>query len=499
MAYKQNNNPFNRKISSPLRHSVVNSEGKSWKHSHRNSGVSGSFEGGKIIRGSEDFNKRKNRAVVDSDTDTRKMESGKRATSKNYAKDYADQLARGYNMGAITGGQFLAEEYNPGKGKFELFKGGDLIDFSTRGANIGEGGMYNVTYGERDNFVAPETQVTSDEIYEMMVQGGGLVSIVDGKIVAGNPNDVRFSERGTTGSEKSTFANQHHSGLANDYVPEGYTIDERSNERSNEPKKKYTVKELLERRKNQKPTVVDATEIVNYPNRKLTVKELIERRKQKFEKSNSAINRVMGNSPLNTGHEEMTDDERGGYNTQGDPRVNTITKIVYDEKGRPIGERDTITTEQDYIRQKEIPGTETPGDTGPNFKEDCEGIVMNVGNVSKSGKFKCDLNPNPPINTPGETVDPEVKEDMYTDSNVEEVYRPYEPDPVPDPVPDPEPVFEFDLGSGRKKKKQFDLELPEVNLPSLGLDELNILKKKCGGCRQRGLIQRAILALGGGI
>ena len=252
---------------------------------------------------------------------------------------------------------------------------------------------------------------------------------------------------------------------------------------------------MLDLRRKKKP--VDPNAVVNTtsvdPNRKLSVKELLERRKQK---SNSAINRVMGNSPLNTGHEEMTDDERGGYNPQGDPRVNTVTTIEYDEKGRPIGERDITTTEQDYIRQIEIPGTETPGDPGPNFKEDCEGIVMNVGNVSKSGKFKCDLNPNPPINTPGETVDPEVKEDMYTDSNVEEVYRPYELDPEPEP----ELVdINFDLGQGSIKRNDFSIDLPDVNLPSLGLDQLNILKKKCGGCKQRGLIQRAILALGGGI
>jgi hypothetical protein len=156
---------------------------------------------------------------------------------------------------------------------------------------------------------------------------------------------------------------------------------------------------------------------------------------------------------------------------------------VYDEKGRPIGEKDITTTEQDYIRQREIPGTETPGDSGPNFKEDCEGIVMNVGNTSRSGKFKCDLDPNPPINTPGETVDPEVKEDMYTDSNVEEVYRPYEPDPEPEPVVVRD---RFNTSSGSLRGKGLEFTLPQ--LEGMSFSQLKAAKSKCGSCKSAGLI-----------
>ena len=57
MGYKQHNNPFSRKISSPLKHNVVSSEGKSWDHSHKNGKVTGRVRQGKIIRGSEDFMK----------------------------------------------------------------------------------------------------------------------------------------------------------------------------------------------------------------------------------------------------------------------------------------------------------------------------------------------------------------------------------------------------------------------------------------------------------
>ena len=65
-----------------------------------------------------------------------------------------------------------------------------------------------------------------------MVQGGGLVSIVDGKIVAGNPNKVRFSEEGTTGSGHSTFGNIYKHDLADDYVPEGYMTEQAYKDRS---------------------------------------------------------------------------------------------------------------------------------------------------------------------------------------------------------------------------------------------------------------------------
>jgi len=466
MGYKQHNNPFSRKISSPLKHSIVNSQGKPWSHSHKDGRVSGRVMGGKIIRGDKDFMKRRNRAVTDDDTKTKRMKDGKRATSKNYAKAYADQLARAYNMGAITGGQFLAEEYRPGKGKFELFKDGDLIDFSTRGGNIGEGGMYNVQWGEREGLVAPETQITADEIYDMMVQGGGLVSIVDGKIVAGNPNKVRFSEEGTTGSGHSTHKLLFQSDLADDYIPEGYMTeqayqDERANQRG-----------------------------------KMTVKELLELRKQK----NNPINRVMSNSPLQSNHDEMTDDERSDYNISGDPRVSTVTEIVYDDNGRPIGEKDIITTEQDYIREREITGDPTPPPP-PNWNDCYINGVFQTGMVVGEGPdaIKCEF--RDPDDTPPDPVEPTIETDQYTDTNVEEVFRPYEPEiTTTEEEEQPEdPLFEFDLGGGRKKKRGFDIELPDIPLPELGLDQLNILQKKCGGCRQRSLIQRAILALGGGI
>ena len=77
----------------------------------------------------------------------------------------------------------------------------------------------------------------------------------------------------------------------------------------------------------------------------------------------------------------------------------------------------------------------------------------------------------------------------------------FPPDPTdPDPEPEPELVdINFDLGQGSIKRDDFSIDLPEINLPDLGLDQLRILQRKCGGCKQRSIIQRAILALGGGI
>jgi hypothetical protein len=196
----------------------------------------------------------------------------------------------------------------------------------------------------------------------------------------------------------------------------------------------------------------------------------------------------------------MTDDERSDYNISGDPRVNTVTEIVYDDNGVAIGERDIITTEQDYIREREITGDPTPPPP-PNWDDCYINGVFQTGMVVGEGPdaIKCEF--RDPDDTPPDPVEPTIETDQYTDTNVEEVFRPYEPDiTTTEEEEQPEdPLFEFNLGGGRKKKRGFDIELPNIPLPELGLEKLNILQKKCGGCRQRSLIQRAILALGGGI
>ena len=59
MGYKQHNNPFSRKISSPLKHNVTNAAGETWRHSHTDQGRVVSLEA-KNISGSSDFGKKAN-------------------------------------------------------------------------------------------------------------------------------------------------------------------------------------------------------------------------------------------------------------------------------------------------------------------------------------------------------------------------------------------------------------------------------------------------------
>ena len=71
-----------------------------------------------------------------------------------------------------------------------------------------------MTASEAKNIVVPENQYSEDDIYEMMVQGNGLVSIVDGKIVAGNPNEVRDENN-----------------MVRERIASDYTMDERGRKR----------------------------------------------------------------------------------------------------------------------------------------------------------------------------------------------------------------------------------------------------------------------------
>ena len=91
MGYKQHNNPFG-KIISPLKHNVRSSKGEEWKHTHYSTGrIAGNVERGRLISGDADFNKKTNRAVRDERTGTKRLPDGSRATSENYAREYARQ------------------------------------------------------------------------------------------------------------------------------------------------------------------------------------------------------------------------------------------------------------------------------------------------------------------------------------------------------------------------------------------------------------------------
>lgn len=486
MGYKQQNNPFSRRISSPLQHNVTNTAGESWKHAHNSRGKTISLEA-KSIAGSSDFGQRANRAVKSKETGTKRLSEergGGRATEKNYAMDYANQLAGMYNRGELIGGQFIADDFDKRKSKFSIKN--NKVKIKPRFKSVGESKDYNVQYADEVEGFDPEvgyqtaeTQYTPDQIYDMMVQGGGMVSIVDGKIVAGNPNEVKYELTDADRENPRFSGTSRYSTSFQDagYVPEGY-MDERSTTKV-DPSRKLTVKELLDLRKNKKPVdpnaVVNTTELPKNPNRKLTVKELLERRKQK---SNSAINRVMSDSPLQSNHEGMTDDERsnqareGFVYTPGEEVVATRTEEVYGPDGNIIGYNDITDTTVTNTGTRNTPGTtkvitEEPNETPPNWDDCYKNGVFQTGATVGEGvnAIKCELKPNPGPNPGGDPIveqtQPVTEEHMYNDVNTETVFRPIEVE---------EPVVQrdrFSRDSGSIRGKGFELKLPSVDLSEL--------------------------------
>ena len=451
MGYKQHNNPFSRKISSPLKHNVTNAAGETWRHGHRKNGNTVSLES-RNIAGSSDFGKRANRAVRDQETRTKRLSDergGGRATEKNYAMDYANQIADMYNRGELVGGQFIADDFDKRKSKLSIKN--NRLKIKPRFKSVGDAQRYNVQYADMQEgfdpevgFQAAETQVTPDQIYEMMVQGGGMVSIVDGKIVAGNPNEVKYelSDEDYNRASLSGTNRYNTSIFDSNYVPEGFTSDERSDQ----------------------------------PKKRLTVAEVLERRKQK----NNPINRVTSSSPLHSNHEGMTDDERsnqareGFVYTPGEEVVTTRTEEVYGPNGEIIGYNDITDTTVTNTGTRNTPGTtkvitDEPNETPPNWDDCYKNGVFQTGAIVGKGinAIKCELKPNPGPNPGGEPVieqtQPVTEEHIYDDVNTETVFRPIE-------VEEEEPVVQpdrFNTSSGSLRGKGLDLPLPSVDLSQL--------------------------------
>ncbi len=477
MAYKQNN-PLSRKSNStPLRHNVRNSAGDSWRHVHQQNGFIKTLTG-KLIKGSSDFGQRANRAVKDRETNSKRLSAergGGRATEKNYAMDYANQIANMYNRGELVGGQFIADDFDKRKAKTSIKKGKFKID--PRFKAIGESRDYNVQYADQvegfdkdAGYQTAETQYTPDQIYDMMVQGGGMVSIVDGKIVAGNPNESKYQvsdadwdyaderiskNRGVYG-DRNIQVNKFEEG----YVPEGY-MDERSK------------------------TKVD-------PNRTYTVKELLELRKQK---RNSAINRVTDDSPLNTGHEtdeRSTEARQGFIYTPGEEVVTTRTEEVYGPDGVTVIGTNTIKdTTITNTGTRNTPGTtkvitDEPNETPPNWDDCYKNGIFQTGAIVGEGvnAIKCELKPDPGPNPEGEPIiektQPVTEQHIYDDVNTETVFTPIE-------VEEPVVVRDrFSRSSGSLKGKGLEFTLPQ--LESMSFSQLKAAKSKCGRCKSAGLI-----------
>jgi len=226
MGYKQHNNPFG-KITSPLKHRVTDRSGNPWEHQHDGRNVTGQRQF-REIKGQSTFGQRGDK----------KIRGGR--SEKEIAMEYANQLADYYNQGAIAGGNFKADDYDKIKnfkrskkqrGFFGRLTGVDIfrdqhgrvvVDRGRKNKGVSGTRQYNVRQGEWDSEKEaykniPAEQMTGDQIYEMMVEGGGVVSIVDGKFVAGNPN--------------KNYVMGDYKGEGYNAVPRGYTIvedDERS-------------------------------------------------------------------------------------------------------------------------------------------------------------------------------------------------------------------------------------------------------------------------------
>jgi hypothetical protein len=427
MGYKQHNNPFSRKISSPLKHNVTNAAGETWRHGHRKNGKTVSLES-RNIAGSSDFGKRANRAVRDQETRTKRLSDergGGRATEKNYAMDYANQIADMYNRGELVDGQFIADDFDKRKSKLSIKN--NRLKIKPRFKSVGDAQRYNVQYADMQEgfdpevgFQAAETQVTPEQIYEMMVQGGGMVSIVDGQIVAGNPNEVKYelSDEDYNKASLSGTNRYNTSIFDSNYVPEGFTSDERSDQ----PKKKLTVADAL-----------------------------LERRIQK----NNPINRVMSSSPLHSNHEEMDERSNQTFNLQegydyDEPVINVTEGEWVNDPNNPGQQMRVITTDESITgRRKNL----NPGGLG-------QGQAENWGKLKEeicSGKRKGNMS---------------ICDDVQSISNSVTEYRPIEveEEEIPPPIIEEEPVVQpdrFNTSSGSLRGKGLDLPLPSVDLSQL--------------------------------
>ena len=205
-------------------------------------------------------------------------------------------------------------------------------------------------------------------------------------------------------------------------------------------------------------------------------------------KNDSPVN---NNSPL---HQEQEIDPRTGEALEGydyisgDPTDVITTEEVFGPDGVTVigtNKITTTTTNQQGTRPQPTPPSPPPNNR-PSFKEDCEGIVMNMGNFSKSGSFICDIDPSPPITTPPAEIEtPEDLTHSYDDIAINKVFTPYEPE-TPVETPEPEPrKSRFTTGGASiyKKPVSWDLTLPQTGpVFDAWLKNLSLTGKKCGNC-----------------
>jgi len=515
MAYNQNKNPFQSK--SPLNHNLRDKRtGTNFTHFHDPNNQSNIYSSDqKVISGNSKFGTQSGRAknLPYEKGGNMNFDVGQRLSEEDIARDYARQMSEMYNRGELVSGNFLADDLYKQNRKLSLKKG--KLKLGSRGKRIGGVRDFNTGYADEVEgydpnvgYVAPETQYTEDQIYDMMVQGGGLVSIMDGKIVAGNPNQVTtegYDQANKIRYNNDDFRNQYEEGTEEDFNrrAERNNRPEPTQQQKDEAKEKIiAIRARKEQEKadeklatQEKINKIKAARAAKAAEENRTIEErkaLLQEKKEailaaRAAKSNSPVN---NNSPL---HQEQEIDPRTGeaipgYDyVPGEEVITNRSEEVLDDNGNIIGYNDitdtTITNRGTMTPPSPPP---PPPNNRPSFKEDCEGIVMNMGNFSKSGFYKCDIDPSPPITTPPAEIEtPEDLSHSYDDLTTSTVFRPIE-QTTPVETPEPEPRKSRFITGGAsiyKKPVNWDLTLPQTG-PKFDawLRNLSLTGKKCGNC-----------------
>jgi len=457
MGYKQQNNPFG-KATSPLKHMVRNQQGQRWDHSHDYFGRPYTVRG-QVIQGNENFGKNPDRVVKNVETGTRRMPEdmgGLKNTERNVAMNYAKQLADAYNQGILTSGQFRADDLYKKGPKISLKNKsvsspwrGKKIEIKGTTKSLNQPQEFNIGIANQGEVVAPENQFTAEQVYDMMVEGGGMVSIIDGNIVAGNPNEARY-DISNIDQRSGNYQNQLKQGVAGGKyekvyygegldnktaLPEGYEM------RGQMPSK--TITKYYKWGKEVPHTVRGAQpKRVANPN--------YEEEMERYRTFGAGFDEK-SDSPLNQGHatderSEQTFNLQEGFD-YGEITENVTTSEWVIDPNDPTRMVRTITTDKTITGERK---NLNPGGLGQGQAENWAELKEGICNGTIKG-------------------DTSICDDVQNISNTVTEYKPIEPEKEtdPDPEPDPQPVdFSFRKTSGKSGGKL------NINLPKIDLSEL---------------------------
>tara|TARA_R100001594_G_scaffold3331_2_gene12571 strand:+ start:6383 stop:7981 length:1599 start_codon:yes stop_codon:yes gene_type:complete len=532
MAYKQNN-PLSRKSSnkpSPLKHSLVDSrDGSSYPHRHGYGDKSNQFRGvqGKQIVGNPDFNTNKNKVF---------RKDGEKFKASDMNLEYLQNIANIYNQGGFapgstfTGGTYYNNPNSTPSQGLNVFG----LNFSTpqRGStgvrdklvikNTGrsKGIQGQGMYGLGDNWsineetgawdrkkdaplTIPQQQYTAEQLYDIMSSGDGMMQYIDGiGFVGGNQAGVRHDVQDSS--------DKYHHG----HVGRGnweYAADSEWSSGANMPW--LQAADEYDPNKPYEPSAVVEETVVEKTPKKMTVRELLEAREarkqqmggpsRRSSKDIPFYRRSSKSSPLNQNGDR---DTRTGEPLEGYEYGEGVVgeKVaVYDDSGKLMGYNTptTFSGTMNVPGVKEIEGTYDPViDGGTPVNPNPDNLPKEV--LDQNWTNFCLENPTDPRcqgfnERMGITLPPtEVPiNEILSDQYISTAFEPYiEEEIVEDEVP------MFSIGTqdvGKRSGGKIQMKLPDFS--GMSLPQLRIASKKCGNCKNRGLIQRAILALGGGI